>query len=80
MVMTGDELRKAYLDFAEGHLILLSALCTKNDPSIFGLMQGWLLLRHILMGLKNHRRIATTMSGQMIENVGRTNRHLLKCW
>ena len=90
MVMTGDELRKAYLDFfaEKGHLILLSAsLIPQNDPSILWINAGMAPFKAYFNGVEEppRRRIATSQKcirTNDIENVGRTDRHhtFLKCW
>ncbi|MGB4372588.1 MAG: alanine--tRNA ligase [Halanaerobiales bacterium] len=83
MVMTGDELRKAYLDFfaEKGHLILLSAsLIPQNDPSILWINAGMAPFKAYFNGVEEppRRRIATSQKcirTNDIENVGRTDRH-----
>ncbi|HHU92828.1 MAG TPA: alanine--tRNA ligase [Halanaerobiaceae bacterium] len=81
--MTGDELRKAYLDFfaEKGHLILLSAsLIPQNDPSILWINAGMAPFKAYFNGVEEppRRRIATSQKcirTNDIENVGRTDRH-----
>jgi alanyl-tRNA synthetase len=83
MVMTGDELRKAYLDFFEskGHLVLPSApLIPQNDPSILWINAGMAPFKPYFIGLEKppRRRIATSQKcirTNDIDNVGKTDRH-----
>lgn len=83
MVMTGDEIRKAYLDFfaEKGHLVLPSApLIPQNDPSILWINAGMAPFKAYFNGVEEppRRRIATSQKcirTNDIENVGRTDRH-----
>lgn len=83
MVMTGDELRKAYLDFFEdkGHLVLPSApLIPQNDPSILWINAGMAPFKNYFNGLETppKNRIVTSQKcirTNDIENVGKTDRH-----
>lgn len=83
MVMTGDEIRKAYLDFfaEKGHLVLPSApLIPQNDPSILWINAGMAPFKAYFNGVEEppRRRIATSQKcirTNDIENVGRTERH-----
>lgn len=83
MTMTGDELRKAYLDFfaSKGHLILPSApLIPKDDPSILWINAGMAPFKPYFDGRQTppRKRIATSQKcirTNDIENVGKTDRH-----
>lgn len=83
MVMTGDELRKAYLDFFEskGHLVLPSApLIPQNDPSILWINAGMAPFKSFFNGQETppNPRVATSQKcirTNDIENVGKTDRH-----
>jgi len=83
MVMTGDELRKAYLDFFEdkGHLVLPSApLIPRNDPSILWINAGMAPFKRYFNGVETppKDRIVTSQKcirTNDIENVGKTDRH-----
>ena len=83
MVMTGDEIRRAYLDFfaEKGHLVLPSApLIPQNDPSILWINAGMAPFKAYFNGIEEppRRRIATSQKcirTNDIENVGRTDRH-----
>ncbi|AZR74888.1 alanine--tRNA ligase [Anoxybacter fermentans] len=81
--MTGNELRKAFLDFFEskGHLILPSAsLVPKDDPTLLWINAGMAPLKPYFDGraVPPKRRISTAQKcirTNDIENVGRTARH-----
>ncbi len=81
--MTGNELRKAYLDFFEskGHMILPSApLIPKNDPTLLWINAGMAPLKPFFDGraIPPARRLATAQKcirTKDIENVGKTARH-----
>ncbi len=81
--MTGDEIRKAYLDFFsdKGHLILPSAsLVPKDDPSLLWISAGMAPFKPFFDGRKTppRDRIATSQKcirTNDIENVGKTARH-----
>ncbi|MFW6034903.1 MAG: alanine--tRNA ligase [Halothermotrichaceae bacterium] len=81
--MTGNELRKAYLDFfkEKEHLILDSApLVPKNDPSILWINAGMAPFKPFFNGQKEPpcTKIATSQKcirTNDIENVGKTDRH-----
>ncbi|MFP4016746.1 MAG: alanine--tRNA ligase [Halanaerobiales bacterium] len=83
MVMTGDELRKAYLDFFEDkdHLILRSApLIPQDDPTILWINAGMAPFKKYFNGIETppKGRIATSQKcirTNDIENVGKTDRH-----
>ncbi len=83
MVMTGDELRKAYLEFFEdkGHLVLPSApLIPQNDPSILWINAGMAPFKRYFNGVETppKDRIVTSQKcirTNDIENVGKTDRH-----
>lgn len=81
--MTGNELRKKYLDFfvEKGHLILPSAsLVPDNDPSLLLIGAGMAPFKAFFTGKMTppNTRVATSQkcirTGD-IENVGRTARH-----
>lgn len=82
-VMTGDELRKAYLDFfaSKGHLVLSSApLIPQNDPSILWINAGMAPFKPYFDGRETppKDRISTSQKcirTNDIENVGQTDRH-----
>jgi len=81
--MTGDELRKAYLEFFEdkGHLVLPSApLIPQNDPSILWINAGMAPFKRYFNGVETppKDRIVTSQKcirTNDIENVGKTDRH-----
>ncbi len=81
--MTGNELRKAYLDFFEskGHLVMPSApLLPKNDPTLLWINAGMAPLKPFFDGraVPPSRRMASSQKcirTNDIENVGRTARH-----
>lgn len=81
--MTGNELRKAYLDFFEskGHLKLDSfSLVPENDPSLLLIGAGMAPLKPFFTGKLVPPRTRVTTSQECIrtgdiENVGRTARH-----
>src|SRR5690554_3649085 len=83
MIMTGDELRKAYHDFFEskGHLVLPSApLIPQNDPSILWINAGMAPFKPYFNGIETppKDRIVTSQKcirTNDIENVGKTDRH-----
>ncbi|MEJ6950024.1 alanine--tRNA ligase [Natronospora cellulosivora (SeqCode)] len=83
MVMTGNEVRKAYLDFFEekGHLVLASApLIPQNDPSILWINAGMAPFKNYFNGIETppRDRVATSQKcirTNDIENVGKTDRH-----
>lgn len=83
MVMTGDELREAYLDFFKnkGHLVLPSApLIPQNDPTILWINAGMAPFKRYFNGIETppEDRIATSQKcirTNDIENVGKTDRH-----
>lgn len=83
MSMTGNEIRKAYLDFFEskGHLVLPGApLVPKNDPSILWINAGMAPFKPYFDGRETPPcpRIATSQKcirTNDIENVGKTARH-----
>src|SRR5690554_43801 len=82
-MMTGNEIRKAFLDFFEskGHLILPSApLIPENDPSILWVNAGMAPFKPYFDGREKPpcKRIANSQKcirTNDIENVGRTARH-----
>ncbi|MGM0602381.1 MAG: alanine--tRNA ligase [Bacillota bacterium] len=83
MIKSGDEIRKAYLDFFESkdHLILDSApLVPQNDPSLLWINAGMAPFKPYFDGSLEppHPRIATSQKcirTNDIENVGKTARH-----
>lgn len=83
MVMTGDELRKAYLDFFEskGHLVVPSSpLIPKNDPSILWVNAGMAPFKRFFNGIETPPQDRIVSSQKCIrtndiENVGKTDRH-----
>ncbi|RCW50495.1 MULTISPECIES: alanine--tRNA ligase [unclassified Halanaerobium] len=83
MIKSGDEIRKAYLDFFESkdHLILDSApLVPKNDPSLLWINAGMAPFKPYFDGSLEppHTRIATSQKcirTNDIEHVGKTARH-----
>ncbi|MFP4662017.1 MAG: alanine--tRNA ligase [Halanaerobiales bacterium] len=83
MFMTGDELRKAYLDFFEDkdHLIMPSApLIPQDDPTILWINAGMAPFKKYFNGIETppKGRIATSQKcirTNDIENVGKTDRH-----
>jgi len=83
MAMTGNELRKAYLDFFEskGHLKLDSfSLVPENDPSLLLIGAGMAPLKPFFTGKLTPPCTRITTSQESIrtgdiENVGRTARH-----
>ncbi|MFW6022206.1 MAG: alanine--tRNA ligase [Halanaerobiaceae bacterium] len=83
MVMTGNEVRRAYLDFFEdkGHLVLPSApLVPQNDPSILWINAGMAPFKPYFNGVETppEERIVTSQKcirTNDIENVGKTKRH-----
>ncbi|MFW5981578.1 MAG: alanine--tRNA ligase [Halanaerobiaceae bacterium] len=83
MVMTGDEIRRAYLDFFEkkGHLLMASApLIPQNDPTILWINAGMAPFKNYFNGIETppRDRVATSQKcirTNDIENVGKTDRH-----
>lgn len=81
--LTGNELRRAFLDFFQnkGHLILPSApLIPKNDPTLLWINAGMAPLKPYFSGQATPPapKIATAQKcirTNDIENVGQTNRH-----
>ena len=81
--MTGNELRKKYLDFfaEKGHLILPSAsLVPDNDPSLLLIGAGMAPFKAFFTGKMTPPNVRVTTSQKCIrtgdiENVGRTARH-----
>ncbi|MCK4260223.1 MAG: alanine--tRNA ligase, partial [Halanaerobiales bacterium] len=81
--MTGNELRKAYLDFFEskGHMVMQSApLVPKNDPTLLWINAGMAPLKPFFDGraVPPSRKMASSQKcirTNDIENVGRTARH-----
>src|SRR6056297_3081787 len=83
MIKSGDEIRKAYLDFfkTKDHLILDSApLVPKNDPSLLWINAGMAPFKDYFAGTATppKRRVVTSQKcirTNDIENVGKTARH-----
>ena len=81
--MTGNEIRKAFLDFFESkeHMIMPSApLVPKDDPTLLWINAGMAPLKPYFDGSKvpPKRRVATSQKcirTNDIENVGKTARH-----
>ena len=79
---TGDEIRKAFLDFYEGksHKVIPSASLIPEDPTVLLTIAGMLPFKSVFLGLKERPSKRATSSQKCIrtndiENVGITARH-----
>ncbi len=80
--MTGDEIRKAFLDFYESksHLVISSASLIPEDPTVMLTIAGMLPFKPVFLGLRNRPSPRASSSQKCIrtndiENVGVTARH-----
>jgi len=80
--ITGDEIRKAFLDFYESksHLIISSSSLIPEDPTVMLTIAGMLPFKPVFLGLRNRPSPRASSSQKCIrtndiENVGVTARH-----
>ncbi len=80
--ITGDEIRKAFLDFYESksHLVISSSSLIPEDPTVMLTIAGMLPFKPIFLGLRNRPSPRASSSQKCIrtndiENVGVTARH-----
>jgi len=80
--ITGDEIRKAFLDFYESksHRIISSASLIPEDPTVMLTIAGMLPFKPVFLGVKNRPSPRASSSQKCIrtndiENVGITARH-----
>ena len=81
-IVTGDEIRKAFLDFyhKKSHKIIPSASLIPEDPTVMLTIAGMLPFKPVFLGLKERPSKRATSSQKCIrtndiENVGVTARH-----
>ena len=80
--ITGDEIRKAFLDFYESksHLVISSSSLIPEDPTVMLTIAGMLPFKPVFLGLRNRPSPRASSSQKCIrtndiENVGVTARH-----
>ncbi len=80
--ITGDEIRKAFLDFYESksHLVISSSSLIPEDPTVMLTIAGMLPFKPVFLGLRNRPSPRVSSSQKCIrtndiENVGVTARH-----
>ena len=80
--ITGDEIRKTFLDFYESksHLIIPSSSLIPDDPTVMLTIAGMLPFKPVFLGLRNRPSPRASSSQKCIrtndiENVGVTARH-----